>query len=100
MDPSDPKEPATVLDSTVRVPDNVVARELAGETVVLDTTSGQYHGLNATASAMFTALGSARTPREAAASVAGQLDAEDAVIERDLSELCLALARRGLIELG
>jgi len=96
MDPSD----GDILDTPVRIPGSVAARELAGETVVLDTESGRYHGLNATAAAMFAALGSARTPREAAEALSGQLGAEDEVIERDLSELCVALAGRGLIELG
>lgn len=100
MTPSEPQDPATVLDSPVRVPDAVVTREMAGETVVLDTASGTYHGLNGTASVMFTALGTADTPRAAAAALSGQLDAGDDVIEQDLAELCVALARRGLIELG
>lgn len=100
MEPSDPHERAMVLDRPVRVPEHVVTRELAAETVVLDTRSGQYHGLNPTASAMFIALGGAPTPRAAAAALSGRLDAPDEVIERDLTELCVALARRGLIELG
>jgi hypothetical protein len=100
MDASGPQEPAAVLDSPVRVPEHIVARDMQGETVILDTRSGQYHGLNSSAAAMFAALGTAETPRETTAGLADRLGADLDVIERDMSELCVALAQRGLIELG
>jgi hypothetical protein len=41
---------------TVRVPEHVVYRKFAEETVALNLQTGRYHGLNPTAAAMVQAL--------------------------------------------
>lgn len=85
------------LDATVRVPDHVVFREFAQETVLLDIESGKYFGLNPTAGRMLTALQAAPTVGDALVTLREEFpDAAD-VIETDLRKLCAALVQRGLV---
>jgi coenzyme PQQ synthesis protein D (PqqD) len=81
-----------------RIPDRVVHRDFPGETVVLNLETGQYHGLNATAGRMFAALERSGSVGAAATVLAGEFGAPRDRIERDLHELCRALADRGLLE--
>jgi len=88
------------LDARTRIPQNVVFREFAQETVVLNLDTGKYHGLNPTAGRMIQALENADTVRAAAASLAHEFPDAGADLEYDLCHFCLALAERGLVELG
>ena len=81
------------------IPDHVVHRDFPGETVVLNLETGQYHGLNATARRMFAALGVADSIGTAAAGLAREFGVPQEQIERDLHNLCTALAERGLLEI-
>jgi hypothetical protein len=85
-------------DRRARIPDHVVHRDFPGETVVLNIETGQYHGLNATAGRMFAALDEADTVSKAAITLAGEFGVSRDRIERDLVDLCTALADRGLLE--
>jgi hypothetical protein len=89
----------SILAATVRVPQHVVHRALAHETVMLNLKSGRYHGLNPTAGAMLIELERGLTVREAAARLVELYERPEAEIERDLSNLCLDLLERGLVEL-
>jgi hypothetical protein len=90
---------ASLPTSRVRVPQHVVYRRLPTETVVFNLQTGKYHGLNATAGSMLEALERASSVHEAAAAVAEEYAQPQAVIERDMCELCDGLRTRGLIEL-
>ena len=90
---------ASLLSARVTVPQHVVSRSFPAETVVLNLQSGTYHGLNPTGGRMLAALEHAPTVRAAAAAVAESYGETSATIERDLCELCDALAERGLIEI-
>jgi Coenzyme PQQ synthesis protein D (PqqD) len=87
-----------MLTARLRVPEHVVYRDFGDETVVLNLDSGQYHGLNSTAAAMLSAVDGADTVASAVEPLAAQLGETAEVIERDLLELCQALADRGLVE--
>ena len=90
---------AHVLPATrIAVPQHVVYRHFASETVVFNLQTGQYHGLNATAGSMLAALEQAACLRDAAAAVAEEYGQPPAIVERDMCELCDALLARGLIE--
>jgi Coenzyme PQQ synthesis protein D (PqqD) len=89
-----------LLDLRARIPEHVVHRDFPGETVVLNVETGQYHGLNATAGRMLTALEGADSIGSAVIALAREFGMPRTEIERDLSGLCLALADRGLVELG
>lgn len=90
--------PDDLLDSTIRIPDHVVYREFASETVVLNLGTGKYHGLNATGGRMLDALGRHGTGRAAAAELATAYGVPTDEVERDLVELCNDLLQRDLIE--
>jgi hypothetical protein len=80
-----------------RIPEHVVYRDFPGETVVLNVETGQYHGLNATAGRMLAALVDADSIGLAAAALEAEFPMSRSRIERDLIELCDALAARGLL---
>lgn len=80
-----------------RIPEHVVYRDFPGETVV-NIETGQYHGLNATAGRMLAALVDADSIGLAAAALEAEFPVSRSRIERDLIELCDALAARGLLQ--
>ena len=86
-------------DRRTRIPEHVVHRDFPGETVVLNLETGQYHGLNATAGRMFAALQEAGSIGTAAITLADEFGMAREQIERDLVDLCNALADRGLLEI-
>ena len=86
------------LESRLRVPEHVVYRDFGDETVVLNLDSGMYHGLNATAAAMLAMLGECDSVDTAVKQLVAKFEQPREVIERDLLELCRALAERGLIQ--
>jgi hypothetical protein len=95
---ADPVAP-TILQSRARVPDHVVYRQFAEETVVLNLKTGSYHGLNVTGGRMIEVLAASRTVAAAAQTLAAdyRMPLED--IEHDLSVFCRALAERELLHL-
>ena len=82
-----------------RIPGHVVHRDFPGETVVLNLETGQYHGLNATARRMFTALAEAESIATAATVLSSEFGVSRSRMERDLRDLCATLADRGLMEI-
>lgn len=82
----------------VRVPDHVVYRDFAEQTVALNLQTGRYHGLNPTAATMLVALRDAPSVAAAAAHLAPMWDVTADEILADLLELCRGLESRGLLE--
>jgi hypothetical protein len=93
----DDHDPAFLLASKVTIPEQVVYRSFPTETVVLNLTTGRYHGLNMTAGRMLEELERAATVRDAAATLAASYDQPASLVERDLCDLCALLLERGLI---
>ena len=91
---------ARLLDSAIRIPDHVVFREFAQETVLLDIKSGQYFGLNPTAGRMLTVLQASPTIRDAATTLTEDFPDAGDVLESDLCDLCVALSKRELAVLA
>ena len=83
----------------VVVPQHVVHRSFASETVVLNLRTGKYHGLNPTAGAMLEALERSGSISGASAAVARRFELPMQTVEDDLRRLCSALLERDLIEL-
>jgi hypothetical protein len=81
-----------------RVPDHVVYREIAEQTVALNLRTGRYHGLNETAGAMLAAVCDAPSIAAAAERLAPEWDVAEDVLLADLDDLCAGLERRGLLE--
>jgi hypothetical protein len=88
---------AQVLATRVRVPEHVVYRDFADETVILNLESGMYHGLNGTAAKMLETLSSGVSVGEAIDRLSEEFGQPRDVIERDVLGFCRTLAERGLI---
>jgi hypothetical protein len=82
----------------VRVPEHVVYRDFAEQTVALNLETGRYHGLNETAAKMLDALRAAPTVAAATERLAREWDVSAEVLLADLLELCEGLESRGLLE--
>lgn len=85
--------------ATAHVPNHVVFRTFAAETVVLNLETGKYHGLNPVGGRMLEVLAAAPSVVAAAETLAEEYGEPVARIESDLHEFCNELAERGLIEL-
>src|SRR5438477_242072 len=59
-----------ILDSAFELPHNVVSREFAHETVMLNLDTGKYHGINPTAARMLEVLQQSASGHAAAATLA------------------------------
>jgi hypothetical protein len=81
------------------VPDHVVYRTFATETVVLNLETGTYHGLNPTGGRMLDLLSQDQSLGEASRRLAEEYGRPVAEIERDLASFFSDLLERGLIEL-
>jgi hypothetical protein len=88
-----------LLAARPRVPSHVVMRAFVHETVVLNLSTGRYHGLNTTAGRMLDVLAGCDTVGEAAARIAAEYGQPLEDVERDLCDLCVHLAERGLLEI-
>lgn len=96
---ADPITSPSLMQMRAQVPDHVVHREFAEETVVLNLKTGYYHGLNLVGGRMLETLGSSPTVAAAAQSLAAEFEQPLALIEADLSEFCQALVERELLAL-
>jgi hypothetical protein len=86
-----------LLSGRISVPEHVVYRDFADETVILNLETGMYHGLNATAAKMLETLGAGIPVSEAIDRLSSEFDQPREVIERDVLSLCRTLEDRGLI---
>lgn len=87
-----------LLDAAVSVPEHVIFREFASETVALNIASGQFHGLNPTAGRMVHLAGRAAHARDAIGPLAEEYGVPSQQVERDLVALLRQLLERELIE--
>jgi Coenzyme PQQ synthesis protein D (PqqD) len=88
-----------VLDRAVHVPEHVIFRSFARETVALNLDTGTFHGLNPTAGRMVEVASRARCARDAVSPLAREYGVPDERIAGDLGELLRLLIERGLIEI-
>ena len=89
----------SLIAARPRIPDDVVERSFGGESVALNLTSGQYHGLNGVAARMFECLRDAETVGDAVDPLVAEFEQPREVIERDLVAFVRSLSERGLVEL-
>jgi hypothetical protein len=87
----------STLRSAVQVPDHVVYRRFPLETVVLNVSTGQYHGLNTMASAILDRLQSEATVADAIERLAREYDVPPDRLRDDVLALCESLLDRGLL---
>jgi hypothetical protein len=89
-----------ILESAFELPQNVVYREFAHETVMLNLDTGKYHGINPTAARMLEVLQRSPSGHLAAATLAETFGQPVERIEHDLAALCNRLLERGLLAIA
>jgi hypothetical protein len=89
-----------LLSFRVTIPETIVYREFVAETVVLNLSTGTYHGLNAVGGRMLEVLSKVPTVGDAAAQLSREYGQPLEDIQGDLCDFCSDLAQRGLISLG
>ena len=83
--------------TAVQIPQHVVFRAFAAETIMLNLQTGTYHGLNPTAGRMLETLQHHEVIADAAAAITAHYSAEAELVESDLLSLCSGLIKRGLL---
>jgi hypothetical protein len=92
-----PVDRQRLLDSSVNVPEHVVYRDFAQETVLLNLETGQYHGVNRSGGVILRILEQTGTVREAAAGLAERYGRDISEMQQDVCEFCSELLERGLM---
>lgn len=92
-------ERAELLDVAVHVPEDVIFRSFAEETVALNLQTGTFHGLNTTAGRMVELVARAHRARDAVGQLAEEYGVPDERIAADLEDLLRLLVDRRLIEI-
>ena len=91
------------LDSVCSVSEDVVAREIQGELIIIPLTSGigdmedEFYSLNDTGRAIWSRLDGNRTLSLIAADLAAEFDASVDEIEKDVLGLVRELVRSGIL---
>jgi hypothetical protein len=85
-------------DARLRVPDDVVFREVGDESMILHLGSGIYFGLDDVGTRAWQLLVDRRSVAAAAAVMADEFDADRATIESDVAALADELLARHLLE--
>ena len=86
------------LTDKVTIPEQVMARQVGEETVILDLVSGTYFGLDPVGARIWQLLGEGRTLAEVCESMLVEYEVSRDEIERDVNELLAALVDKSLIK--
>ena len=84
------------LDAVVAPSDDAVFRELDGQSVLLNLTTGMYFGLDAVGTHVWQLAAADGSLRAVRARLVDEYDADPATIERDLLALAETLVDKGL----
>lgn len=85
------------LTDRVRIPQEVLARQVGGETVMLDLAKGAYFGLDPVGARMWQLLAEGKTLAEVRDAIVEEYDVSREDAERDLLALVAELRARGLL---
>lgn len=85
------------LTDRVRVPQEVLARQVGGETVMLDLAKGAYFGLDPVGARMWQLLAEGKTLVEVCDAIVEEYEVSRDAVERDLLALLDDLKAHGLI---
>jgi len=85
------------LSDRVRIPQEVIARQVGEETVMLDLAKGAYFGLDPVGARMWQLLAEGRTLAEVCDAIMAEYEASRDTIEGDLLTLVDDLVKQGLI---
>ncbi len=82
----------------IRVPEDVLVRELNGESVLLHLGSETYYGLDEVGTRFWRALAAGPDLAAARERLLGEYQVEPRVLEEDLQAFARMLCRKGLLE--
>jgi hypothetical protein len=85
------------FDEHVTVPDDVLVRELDGESVLLNLATDSYFGLDTVGTDMWRALTTSGSIQEAYEALLADYDVEPDVLRRDLAEFVEKLVESELV---
>lgn len=88
------------ITTSVQPKDDVLARSVGNETVLLDLESGIYYTLNSVAATVWSALERGQTPEQAVALVVDRYDVDEATATADVQELLQDLLDNNLVVVG
>ena len=86
------------LSDRIRIPEEVLARQVGEETVMLQLAKGTYFGLDPVGTRVWQLLREGRTLEQACDVMVEEFDVSREDVERDLLDLAQDLVRQGLIE--
>jgi hypothetical protein len=86
-----------MLTDSLLLSDDVVAREVGEETMLLDLASGTYFGLDAVGGQFWKLLTHGKSPQEARDELLAEFDVSGEELDRDLQALLDQLAANGLV---
>jgi hypothetical protein len=89
---------APLLHARVAVPEHVVRRRFAEESIALNLRTGQYHGLNETAAEMLDSLAGGEDAEVVAQEIAARAGVPAERVRADMLALLHALVDRDLVE--
>ena len=81
----------------LRLSPDVLYRDLEGQAVMLDLSSGLYFGLNEVGTRIWTLMAEGRDISAIVQALAREFDADESTIERDVRDLVDVLSSRNLI---
>jgi hypothetical protein len=87
---------ALSIDDRLALSDQVVVRELSGESVLLDLKSGLYFGLNGVGTRVWNLVAKGSSLRDVNAALAGEFDAPPTTIEVEVLRFAGELCQHGL----
>jgi hypothetical protein len=85
------------LTDRVRIPQEVLARQVGEETVMLDLAQGAYYGLDPVGARIWQLLAEGKTLAEVCDAIMAEYEASRDTIEGDLLTLVDDLMKQGLI---
>lgn len=91
-------DPSLTLDSLVRVPKDVLFRELSGEIVLLNTATGKYFSLDASGACVWQALKASGNLRDAQEALLRVYDVTKTQAGSDVLDLASKLCAHKLLE--
>lgn len=86
------------LQSAIRIPPDVLCRDIGGEAVILNLATGRYFGLNAVGARMWALLVEHGQVAPAYATLQAEYDVDSGKLERDLLNLVAQLAAHQLLD--
>jgi hypothetical protein len=90
---------AATMESLITVPEDVLFRELGGESVILNLESAKYYGLDEVGTRMWVLLAEHGRVSDAYRALLEEYEVAEAELERDLLQLINDLVGHGLLRL-